>query len=106
MSGENKSARKSEMKKMRMSEWKAMVETELQQRMTVAADIRKIMTESKTSTKRDYYGKKFKKLQGEIYRLVSALQKLTVQEDSAPADPATTLNLTPTYENEQSATAA
>jgi hypothetical protein len=105
MSGET-SENRTEIKKMRMSEWKAMVEDELQKRMALAADIRKIMTEAKTSTKREYYAKKFKKLQGEIYRLLTALQSLTAQEEAVIPDPATTLNLTPNYENDQPTTVA
>lgn len=95
-----------DVKKIRLSEWKGMVEQELQQRMVIAAEIRKTMNEAKTSTKRNYFGKKFRKINDEIYRHVSALQSITAQEAAYTPDPTTTLNLTPTHEDDQPITVA
>ena len=85
-------------KQIRMSEWTKTIEDELQQRLVKASELRQIINTSKTSTKREYYTKKFAKVNKEVYRMVAMLQKLTPPSDvqtlpqlTPPADDPTTI---------------
>lgn len=64
----------------RRAMWRGAVEQELQSLVTEAAKIRKNITESKTSTKREYYTKKFKKCQAQVLQMVGTLQRLQSTE--------------------------
>jgi len=72
----------SDVKKIRLSEWQGMVEQEIQTLMMDAARLRKIMNESKTSTKREYYDKKFKKVSNEALKLVNILQVINAKQST------------------------
>lgn len=93
-----------DMKKIRVSEWKATVEREIQERLVSATELRTTINEAKTDVKRTYYNKKFKKINDEIYRLVSTLQAITAQEEASlatRADPTSDANITPANEDTQ-----
>jgi glutaredoxin 2 len=60
----------------RIDTWTKTVEQELQSLVGTAATLRKNITEAKTTTKREYYNKKFKKVQGEVMSMLATLQRL------------------------------
>lgn len=68
----------------RVSQWTNAVEYELQGLITQAATIRKEISSAKTTAKKAYFQKKFKKLQPQVMQMVAALQQL---QSTAPPDP-------------------
>jgi hypothetical protein len=72
-----------DIKSIRISEWKGMVEQEIQKLMEEAAQLRKTINVSKTDTKKQFYTKKFKKISAETIKMVEALQTLTIQEETS-----------------------
>ncbi len=63
----------------RRAQWKGAIEQELQATVQEAADVRKKITEAKTSYKKQFYGKKFSKMQSKVMQMVSALQQFEAQ---------------------------
>lgn len=70
----------SELEVDRRAQWKAAIQQELQELVQKAADMRKRINEAKTQTKRDFYSKKFSRLQPKVMQMVAALQRLEMQE--------------------------
>ena len=62
---------------------------QMQQLLTKASDIRKSIAESKTSTKKQYYTKKFAKVQKQAIQMVMAIDQMNkaeaLMEESANA---------------------
>lgn len=58
------------------TQWSNMIQASLQSLVTEASNIRKKLNESKTSTKKQYYEKKFAKVQREVLQMVGALQRM------------------------------
>jgi len=71
-----------EIKDARLEEWKESIQKELQRLVMMASLIRKSIDTAKTQVKKDYYGKKFKKVNAEVLRLVSYLQYMQQLEAS------------------------
>lgn len=72
----------------RVEVWKAAVEQELQELVQRASTLRTNITNSKTSTKKSYYNKKFKKVQQDVMSMLTTLQRLrgmSPPETPAPA---------------------
>lgn len=65
-----------DLKEARKLQWKNAIESELQLLIIEAAKIRKSITEAKTQYKKDFYGKKFKKINAQVLQYVGALQRL------------------------------
>ena len=66
-----------DMRKAKMSEWKSVIESEVQKMMVTVAELRKKIDGAKTSSKKQYYLKKFKKIQGETISLLNMLHHVT-----------------------------
>jgi hypothetical protein len=60
----------------RLNEFKRSLTNELQPLIKEASELRIKITEAKTKTKKDFYGKKFKKIQGDVLRYVATLQQI------------------------------
>jgi hypothetical protein len=60
----------------RISQWRGAVEQEMQALITQAAQIRQQSNTAKTSTKRIYFNKKFKKISAEVMQMVAAMQRI------------------------------
>jgi hypothetical protein len=97
----NETEAKANMKTIRVSEWKAMIEQEIQRLLIEATELRKTINESKTSTKKQYYTKKFKKISIQTVELLTTLQSITDSQPAPIPDPTSTLNLTPNHDTEQ-----
>jgi hypothetical protein len=65
-----------DMKTIRVSEWKGQCEREIQTLLEQATTLRKIINESKTATKKQFYTKKFKKVSASMLEMLSVLQKI------------------------------
>jgi predicted transcriptional regulator len=75
----------------RIEIWKTTVEQELQELVQVASTLRKNITNSKTATKKAYYNKKFSKVQQDVIKMLTALQRLDKmapkkEETGSPAE--------------------
>lgn len=58
------------------SKWKTVIEAELQDLIGQATKIREQMSSAKTQTKRQYFDKKFKKINAAVMQMVVSLQRL------------------------------
>jgi hypothetical protein len=67
----------------RRAQWKGAVEQELQACVQEAAGIRQKIATAKTRYKKEFYGKKFAKIQSKVMQMVAALQRLQMQEAQA-----------------------
>jgi hypothetical protein len=67
---------KIEAKDVRMTEWKNALETRLQYLISEAATLRQTMSAAKTQPKKQYFGKKFKKVNAEVMQIVDMLSKM------------------------------
>lgn len=65
-----------DLKEVRKKQWKEAIEADLQQLIITAAKLRKNISEAKTSTKKNFYNKKFNKVSAQVRQYVSALQRL------------------------------
>lgn len=68
-------------KKQRMETWRLTIEQELQSLITEAADVRKTINEAKTSVKKKYYTKKFKKISDQVIQLLAIQSQLPPREE-------------------------
>ena len=70
----------------RILEWQQTVEQELQELVTTAAQLRQTITSAKTATKKQYFEKKFKKVQHDVMSMLVTLQRLkemTIEQQGA-----------------------
>lgn len=81
----NKITQDASVEMKRRSLWKAAVEQELQELVATASDVRQKINTAKTKTKRDFYQKKFDKIQPRVMQMVAALQHMQAKEP--PAEP-------------------
>lgn len=65
----------------RMETWRLTIEQELQALITEAADVRKTINEAKTSVKKKYYTKKFKKISDQVIQLLAIQSQLPPREE-------------------------
>lgn len=65
-----------DLKEVRKQQWRELIEAELQTLIIEAAKLRKCITDAKTTTKKEFYGKRFKKVSNQIRQYVGALQRL------------------------------
>jgi hypothetical protein len=77
-----------EMEAARRAQWRGAVEQELQLCVQEAAGIRKKITDAKTKYKKEFYQKKFTKIQTKVMQMVAALQRLQAQEAQPRPAPA------------------
>ena len=64
----------------RIGRWRGAVELELQSLVVRAAETRKKIETAKTSTKKDFYHKKFKKITADVMKMVTTLERLQAQQ--------------------------
>lgn len=78
----------SQIKADRLDLWRATIDVELQQAITTASELRQKISESKTSFKRKYYNKKFKKVSDTVMQLIAVKSQLppAAVDTSAPGD--------------------
>ena len=72
-------------KEMRLAQWKQAISSELQPFLTEAAKIQNIINKSKTASKKQYYQKKFKKIQQSVLQYADLLQKLEKMDGTLPS---------------------
>ena len=60
----------------RISEWTGAIEQELQELVQQAASIRQNIVGAKTTVKKQYFEKKFKKVQQDVMSMLATLQRL------------------------------
>lgn len=65
--------------KNRLATWRGAVEQELQSLVQQASEIRRNIDTAKTSVKKKYYAKKFKKVTNEVLQMVATMQRLDAQ---------------------------
>lgn len=70
-----------DLKERRLKELRGNIEQELQKLVVTASSLRKKITESKTTTKRQYYDKKFSKVSTSVRQLVATLQQLNYTKE-------------------------
>lgn len=75
----------SELEDARRAQWKAAIEAELQETVQQAAAIRQKITTAKTNYKKQFYGKKFTKVQGKVMQMLSALQRFQQKKTTLQA---------------------
>ena len=75
---------KLEAEAIRRKEWINALQAGLQEQVQKAADIRKKIVEAKTKTKKEYYQKKFNKVQPKVMEMVAMLQRLQAQDKAPP----------------------
>jgi hypothetical protein len=63
----------------RIDQWRAAANAELQDLVQTAAAIRTNINNSKTSVKKQYFEKKFKKVQADVMRMLITLERLNAQ---------------------------
>jgi hypothetical protein len=66
----------------RVDQWREAANAELQELVQTAAAIRTNITNSKTSVKKKYFEKKFKKVQADVMRMLITLERLNAQVDT------------------------
>lgn len=64
----------------RKAQWKGAIEQELQSLVNEAAGIREKITTAKTQYKKEFYSKKFSKVQSRVMQMLVALQRLEAQD--------------------------
>lgn len=64
----------------RLAQWKGAVDLELQDLIKQASEIRANIANAKTQFKRQYYKKKFKKIQPRVLQMVAAMQRIEAQQ--------------------------
>jgi hypothetical protein len=60
----------------RVGQWTSMMEQDLQQLVSHAAEIQQKINSAKTATKRKYYEQKFKKTRNDVMSSLATLQRL------------------------------
>lgn len=60
----------------RIGQWRGAIEQELQELITRAAKLREQSNTAKTTTKRVYYQRKFKKITTDVMQMVTAMQRI------------------------------
>lgn len=63
----------------RIDQWNHAIDAELQELVEAASNIRRNITEAKTDAKRVYYGKKFKKVQADVMRMLITRERLSAK---------------------------
>jgi hypothetical protein len=63
----------------RLDTWQQAATAELQDLVQVAANIRTNITTAKTQTKKQYFEKKFKKVQADVMRMLITLERLKAE---------------------------
>lgn len=71
----------------RRAQWKGAIQQELQVCVQQAAEIRKKITDAKTKYKKEFYGKKFAKIQSKVMQMIAALQRLEARDVQAAPEP-------------------
>jgi hypothetical protein len=69
-----------ELLKHRTAMWRGAVEQELQALIQEASRIRKEIDTAKTSVKKEYFKKKFKKLTTQVMQMLTALERVKAQQ--------------------------
>lgn len=64
----------------RLDLWQAAAEAELHDLVQQAAHIRTNITSAKTQTKKQYFEKKFKKVQLDVMRMLTTLERVKAQQ--------------------------
>lgn len=72
----------SRLKDDRIEQWRGTIEQEIQLLISTAADLRQKMSESKTSTKKQYYTKKFKKISDQVMQALALQSQLPPRPQS------------------------
>jgi hypothetical protein len=72
---------------LRRQQWKSAIEQELQDLVTKAALIRDEINGAKTEYKKQYFHKKFTKIQQQVMQMVAALQRIQAQENATSTPP-------------------
>ena len=82
----------SKIKTDRLDLWRATIDAELQQAITTASELRQKIADSKTTTKRDYYNKKFQKISDTVMQLIAVKSQLppASADTSTPSEPVST----------------
>lgn len=70
---------------IRRSQWKQAVEQELQILVSQASVLREKINTAKTNYKKQFYGKKFSKVQTQVMQMVAALQRFQANDQAAAA---------------------
>lgn len=60
----------------RLSQWRGAIEQELQGLIKQASEVRTSISSAKTTTKKQYYEKKFAKISVQVRQMVTALQRM------------------------------
>lgn len=68
----------------RIETWRQAIDQELQDLLVQASTLRKTMNEAKTSVKREYYNKKFKKVGNQVMQLLAVQSQLPPREQAEP----------------------
>lgn len=67
-------------RQQRMETWRVTIEQELQTLLNEAAEMRRTIIDAKTSTKKKYYNKKFKKISDQVVQLLTVQSQLPPRE--------------------------
>lgn len=78
---------------MRRAQWRQAVEQELQILVSQASVLREKINTAKTNYKKQFYGKKFSKVQTQVMQMVAALQRFQANDQAAAAP--TPMSVTP-----------
>ena len=70
----------------RLDQWQVAAETELQDLVQQAASIRTNITSAKTQAKKQYFEKKFKKVQADVMRMLVTLERLKARTTNGGSD--------------------
>jgi len=90
---------------IRRSQWKHAVEQELQILVSQASVLREKINTAKTNYKKQFYGKKFSKVQTQVMQMVAALQRFQANEQATAPTPVTATPETQVNANETPAAA-
>ena len=70
----------------RLDQWQVAAEVELQDLVQQAASIRTNITTAKTQAKKQYFEKKFKKVQADVMRMLITLERLKAHTEDGGSD--------------------
>jgi hypothetical protein len=92
---EDPAAANDSLKILRLKEFKNQIEVELQPIINQATEIHKLISTAKTSTKRSFYSKKFKKLSEQVRQYVSSIQQIEALINSSEGEEHVTTTIVP-----------
>ena len=78
-----------------LAQWNAALDQELQDLLTVASDIRRDISDSKTMTKRKYYTKKFNAVKAQVMQMLTVKSQIEAKLTALDATELVDFNQSP-----------